>query len=68
MDVGDMVDVRYLDELDSWGSDIRTVVSVRGVRYGLVMVSSSLSLGRILRYAWRNHLTLEAEVDTKDAP
>lgn len=68
MDVGDMVDVRYLDELDSWGSDIRTVVSVRGVRYGLVMVSSSLSLGRILRYAWRNYLILEADADGKDAP
>lgn len=68
MDVGDMVDVRYLDELDSWGSDIRTVVSVRGVRYGLVMVSSSLSLGRILRYAWRNYLILEGDADGKDAP
>ena len=48
-----MVDARYLVMLfcDSWGSDIRTVVSDRGVKYGTVVVSSSLSRGRILRYA-----------------
>ncbi len=63
MDVGDMVDARYLVMLfwDSWGSDIRTVVSDRCVKYGKVVVSSSLSRGRILRYACRKHyLNIEA--------
>ena len=49
-----MVDARYLVRLfwDSCGSDIRTVVSDRCVKYGTVVISSSLSRGRILRYAY----------------